>query len=219
MGIFSNFFNGKNQIDDKLENINILRSTMRQNEAFIQTRNLINELMQKPTLLNGMNNIGEFGNFLTHQLNNFQRTEEIQFIVELAFYASTKALNKQINPDNLFDRLIVMYNAEDFFIDTVKEANNLKYSPLNRMGSMHNIKYMAEDILLKMRYHDLFNENKFYRNGSNDSSFNGQEFVEISEMITTGRFETKSKDEIANKGKEFIDKCYNYIAEKYSLNK
>ncbi len=78
---------------------------------------------------------------------------------------------------------------------------------------------MAEDMLLKMRYYDLFHENKFYRNGSNDSSFNGQEFLEISEMITTGRFESKSKDEIANKGKEFIDKCYNYTAEKYSLNK
>lgn len=217
MGLLSNLFNGKNQIDEQLESINILRMTMRQNEALIQTRNLINELMQKPSLLNGMNNIGEFGNFLTHQLNNFQRTDEIQFIVELAFFASTKAINKQINPANLFDRLIVMYNAEDFFIDTVKEANNLLYNPLKRIGSMHNIKYMAEDLLLKMRYHDLFHENKFYRNGSNNSSFNGQEFIEITDMIKNGRFESVSQDEIANKGKESINKCYNYIAEKYSL--
>jgi hypothetical protein len=219
MALFSNLFNRKSQIDEKFENINLLIVTMRQNEALIQTRNLISELIQKPSLLNGMNNIGEFGNFLTHQLNNFQRTDEIQFIVELAFYASTKALNKQINPANLYDRLIIMYNAEDFFIDTIKEANNLQYNPLNRMGSMNNIKYMAEDILLKMRYHDLFHENKFYRNGSNDSSFNGPEFIEITNMIKSGRFESVSQDEIANKGKESIDKCYNCIAGKYSLDK
>ena len=112
-----------------------------------------------------------------------------------------------------------MYNAEDFFIDTVKEANNLQYNPLNRMGSINNIKYMAEDILLKMRYHDLFHENKFYRNGSNDSSFNGQEFIEITDMIKSGRFESVSQDEITNKGKESINKCYNYIAGKYTLDK
>ncbi len=217
MALFSNLFNRKNQIDEKLENINRLRVTMRQNEALIQTRNLISELKQKSSLLNGMNNIGEFGNFLTHQLDNFQGTDEIQFIVELAFYASTKALNKQINPANFYDRLIVMYNAEDFFIDTVKDANNFQYNSLNRMSSMHNIKYMAEDILIKMRYHDLFQENKFYRNSSNDSSFNGQEFIKITDMIESGRFESKSQDEIANKGKESIKKCYNYIAEKYSL--
>ncbi len=219
MALFNNLFNRKNQIDEKFENINLLRVTMRQNEALIQTRNLISELMQKPSLLNGMNNIGEFGNFLTHQLNNFQKTDEIQFIVELAFYSSTKALNKQNNPANLYDRIILMYNAEDFFIDTVKEANNLQYNPLNRMGSINNIKYMAEDILLKMRYHDLFHENKFYRNGSNDSSFNGQEFIEITDMIKSGRFESVSQDEITNKGKESINKCYNYIAGKYTLDK
>ena len=85
------------------------------------------------------------------------------------------------------------------------------------MGSMHNIKYMAEDILLKMRYHDLFHENQFYRNGSNDSSFNGQEFIEISDMILNGSFESRNKAEIVKKGKKHIDKCYNYIAGKYLL--
>ena len=217
MGIFSNLFGGKNPIDEKFENINVLRTTMRQNEAVIQTRNLISELMQKPSLLNGMKEIGEFGNFLTHQLNNFQRTDEIQFIVEIAFYASSKAINSEMHPNNLYDRLIVMYNAEDFLIDTVKEAHNFQYNPLSRMGSMHNIKYMAEDILLKMRYHDLFHENQFYRNGSNDSSFNGQEFIEISDMILNGSFESRNKAEIVKKGKEHIDKCYNYIAGKYLL--
>lgn len=221
MGIFNKIFNRKNQIDEKLEYINLLRVTMRQNEALLHTRNLINDLMQKPSLLNGMNNIGEFGNFITHQLNSFQRTNEIQFMVELAFYSSTKELNKQINPDNLYDRLIVMYNAEDFFIDTIKESNNLQYNPVNisRNNSMHHIKWQADDILLKMRYHDLFNENKFYRNGSNDSSFNDQEFIEITNMIKSGRFDSVSQEVFVNKGKESINKCYNYIAEKYSLHK
>jgi hypothetical protein len=219
MGIFGNIFSGKNQIDEKLESINILMTTMRQNEALIQTKKMINELMLKPSLLNGMTKIGELGNLLTHQLNNFQRNEEIQFIVELTFFASTKAINNQKNPNIFYDRLIIMYNAEDFFIGTIKEANILQYNPLSRMGSMHNIKYIAEDILLKMRYHDLFNENKFYRNGSNDNSFNGQEFIKITNMIKSGEFESVNQDDIINKGQESINKCFNYIAEKYSLNK
>lgn len=219
MGIFGNLFSGKNQIDEKLESINILMTTMRQNEALIQTKKLISELMQKPSMLNGMTKIGELGNFLTHQLNNFQRTEEIQFIVELAFFASSKAIKNQTNPNNFYDRLIIMYNAEDFFIDTVKEANNLQYNPLSRMGSINNIKYMAEDMLLKMKYHDLFHENKFYRNGSNDASFNGKEFIEITNMIKSGSFESDSQDVIINKGQELINKCYHYIADKHSFNK
>ena len=219
MGIFGNMFSRKNQIDEKLENINILMATMRQNEALIETKKLIAELMQKPSSINGMTKIGELGNFLTHQLNNFQRTDEIQFIVELAFFASTKAINNQTNPNYLYDRLIIMYNAEDFFIDTVKESNNLQYNPLSRMGSMNNIKHIAEDLLLKMRYHDLLNENKFYRNGSNDSSFNGQEFIGITNMIKNGQFGSANQAEIASKGNESIIKCYNHIATKYSLDK
>ena len=218
MGPFSSFFNGKNQIDEKLKSINILRVTMRQNEASVQTSNLIAELMDKPSLLNGMEDMDELGNFLTHQLNNFQRNDEIQFIIEIAFFASTKAINKHMHLNNIYDRLVVLYNAEDFLIDTIKEANNLQYQPLNRMNSMHNIKYRAEDMLLKMRYHDLFQENKFYRNGANDSSFNGQEFIEINDMIANGRFESNSKEEFAQLGKILIDNCYKYIAGKYSLN-
>ena len=68
MGIFNNIFGGKNPIDEKFENINILRTTMRQNEAVIQTRNLISELMQKPSLLNGMKEIGaQYQNLGTRQ--------------------------------------------------------------------------------------------------------------------------------------------------------
>jgi hypothetical protein len=219
MGILGNIFSRKNQIDEKLENINILMATMRQNEALIETKKLISELMQKPSSINGMTKIEELGNFLTHQLNNFQKTDEIQFIVELAFFASTKAINNQTNPNCFYDRLTIMYNAEDFFIDTVKESNNLQYNPLSRMGSMNNVKHMAEDLLLNMRYHDLLNENKFYRNGSNDSSFNGQEFIDITNMIKNGQFGSANQDEIASKGNESIIKCYNYIAKKYSLDK
>ncbi|HCN84282.1 MAG TPA: hypothetical protein DIT07_11790 [Sphingobacteriaceae bacterium] len=217
MGLFNNLFKGKNQIDEQLERINILRVTMRQNEALNQTRSLINELMGKPSLINGMNNTGDLGNFLTHQLNNFQRTDELQFITELAFFMITKALNKQIHPSNLYDRLIIMYNSEDFLADTIIEANNLQYNPLSLMGSRHNIKYMAEDMLLKMRFHDLFHENKFYRNSSNDDSFNGQQFIEISKMINNGQFGSVNNDDISKEGGELIKKCFVFITKKYSL--
>lgn len=219
MGLFNNLFKGnKNQIEERLEMINLLRSTMRQNEAVNETKSMIYEIMQNPSSINGMKNTGDLGNLLTHQLNNFQGTDELQFITELAFFLITKALNKQIHPNNLFDRLIVMYNGEDFLTDTIIQANNLHYDPLSRMGSRINIKYQAEDMLLKMRFHDLLNENKFYRNGSNDNSFNGQEFIEISNMINNGQFESANIDVIANKGKELINTCYLFIAKRYSFD-
>jgi hypothetical protein len=45
VALFSFLFNRKNQIDEKLEKINLLRVSMQQNEAVIQTRNLISELI------------------------------------------------------------------------------------------------------------------------------------------------------------------------------
>jgi hypothetical protein len=217
MGLFSNLFKGKNRIDEQLEKINILKATMRQNEASNETKSMIYEIMGNPSLINGMNNAGDLGNLLTHQLTNFQLTTELQFITELAFFTITKTLNNQIHPFNLFDRLIIMYNAEDFLTDTVIEANNMQYNPLSRMGSRHNIKYLAQDMLLKMRYHDLFNENKFYRDGSNNNSFNGQEFIEISKMINDGQFGTVNKEDIIKEGSELINRCYEFIATKYSF--
>jgi hypothetical protein len=126
-------------------------------------------------------------------------------------------MNKNLHPDYLYDRLFIMYNAEDFFIDTVKESNNLQYKPLSRVNSMHGIKWQAEDILLKMRYHDLFNENKFYSSGSNDSSFNGQEFIEISLMIEEGKFGSLNKNDFAKEGGVLISRCYEFLANKYSI--
>jgi hypothetical protein len=217
MGLLSNLFHGKNPIDEKFEEIKILGGTMRQREAQAQTRLMMSNLMQNPSLINGMKMYGEFGNYLTNQLNNFQQTDELQFITELAFFAISKRLNREIHPFNLFDRLIIMYNAEDFLIDTVKGANDLHYEPLSRENSMHHIKWQAEDILLKMRYHDLFHENKFYRDGSNDDSFNGQEFIEISGMIENGKFDTTNKNDFVKEGGELIKRCYEFVASKYSF--
>jgi hypothetical protein len=75
MGLLNNLFNGKNPIDEKFEAIKILESTIRQKEAQAQTRLMISNLMQNPSLINGMKMYGEFGNYLTNQLNNFQRTD------------------------------------------------------------------------------------------------------------------------------------------------
>jgi hypothetical protein len=217
MGLVNNLFDRKNPIDEKFQEIKILESTMRQREAQAQTRLMVSNLMQNPSLINGMKIYEELGNYLTNQLNNFQRTDELQFITELTFFVISKGLNREMNPFNLFDRLVIMYNAEDFLIDTVKGANDLHYKPLSRVNSMHGIKWQAEDILLKMRYHDLFHENKFYKDGSNDDSFNGQEFTEISGMIENGKFATTNKNDFANEGGELIKRCYEFVASKYSF--
>jgi len=218
MGIFDNLFGKKNQIQEKINNINLLRVTMRQNEAINLTKNLIRELLQTPSLINGVSDFGGFGNFLTNQFELFQSNDELQFITEISYFASTKELNKAIAPNALYDRLFVLYNAEDFMTDTIIQANNFQHNPLSRFSSSHNIRWMADDILLKMRYHDLFHENKFYKNGSNDNTFNGQEFIDLSNRIQQGSFESKNPHDIVIKGKESIDKCFNFISRKYSLS-
>ncbi len=218
MGIFNNLFSKKNKIQEKINNINLLRVTMRQNEAINLTKNLIRELLQTPSLINGVSDFGDFGNFLTNQFELFQSNDELQFVTEISYFASTKELNKAIAPNALYDRLFVLYNAEDFMTDTIIQANNFQHNPLSRFSSSHNIRWMADDILLKMRYHDLFHENKFYKNGSNDNTFNGQEFIDLSNRIQQGCFESKNPHDIVSKGKESIDKCFNFISRKYSLS-
>ena len=212
MGIFDNSFSKKNNIEGKVNNINLLKTTLRRNEAIIETKNLIEELMQTPSLINGVTDFGDFGNFLTNQFDLFQRNDELQFITEISYFASTKELNNTIAPNILYDRLFVLYNAEDFITDTIIQANNFQVSRI------HHIRWMADDILLKMRYHDLFHENKFYKNGSNDNTFNGQEFIDLSNRIQQGSFESKNPHDIVSKGNESIDKCFNFISRKYSLS-
>jgi hypothetical protein len=68
-----------------------------------------------------------------------------------------------------------------------------------------------------MRYHDLFHENKFNRDGSNDDSFYGQEFIDISRMIENGKFATTNKNDIVKEGGELINRCYEFVASKYSF--
>lgn len=217
MSLFSKLFNGKNPIDEKFKEIKILEVTMRQRDAQEQSRLMINNLIQNPSQINGMKMYEELGNHLTNELNNFQRADELQFITELAFFLISKRLNEGLHPFNLYDRLIILYNAEDFLEDTIMDANDLNYAPLSRVNSMHSIKWQVEAILLKMRYFDLFHENRCHRPGSNDNTFNGQEFIKITRMIENGQFSTTNKNEIVKEGGELIQKCYEFIATKYSL--
>lgn len=218
MGIFSNLFNKSNGVDEKIEKIQLLKVTSKKSEAKNKTSELIYELRSNPTLINSVKDYGKLGNFLTNELNSFNRNDELQFISELSFFASSKALIKKVHPFILYDRLIILYNAEDFITDTILATNGNLSSPPIAFGRFANhSKWIADDILIKMRFHDLFYENKFYSNCSNDNSFNGQEFIDLSYRIKNGSFESKNPEEIVNLGKIAIDNCYNYISEKYSF--
>jgi hypothetical protein len=219
MGIFSSPFNQSEGVNKKIENIQFLKVTSKKIDARIKTDELIYELRSNPTLINSVKDFGKLGNFLTNELNSFNRNDELQFISELSFFASSKALIKKVDPFILYDRLIILYNAEDFIKDTILEMNGSQPSPMEFGRFANHSKWIADDILIKMRFHDLFYENKFYTNGSNDNSFNGQEFIDFSNRINNGSFESKNPNEVANQGKKLIDKCYNHIANKYQFYK
>jgi hypothetical protein len=218
MRIFNSLFGKSNKVDDKVKNINLLNSTMRQNEAKTETVLLLRELMQNPLLINGVEEVASFGNFLTNQFTIFNNSNELQFLAEIAFFTTSKELKRKLDPNILYDRLIVLYNAEDFITDTIIESSNFEQTSLGRMGSRHHIRWMADDMLLKMRFHDLFYENKFWPNGANANTFNGQEYLDILNRIQHGSFESKEPIEIVKIGSTLINKCFNHIANKYSIS-
>jgi len=219
MGILNSIFNKSEGVDERIVNIQLLKITSKISEARNKTIELIYELRANPNLINSVKDYAKLGNFLTNELNSFNRNDDLQFISELSFYASSKALIKKVDPFLLYDRLIILYNAEDFITDTILAMNGNQSDPMILGRFANHSKWIADDTLIKMRFHDLFYENKFYSNGSNDNSFNGQEFIDLSNRINNGSFESKNPNDIANQGKKLIDKCYNYISEKYSYNK
>ena len=98
MGIFSSLFNKSNGVDEKIENIQLLKVTSKKNEAKNKTSELFYELRSNPTLINSVKDYGKLGNFLTNELNSFNRNDELQFISELSFFASSKSLIKKVDP-------------------------------------------------------------------------------------------------------------------------
>jgi hypothetical protein len=219
MGIFSNLFNKSTEVDEKIENIQLLKVTSKKSEAKNKTSELIYELRSNPSLINSVKDYGKLGNFLTNELNSFNRNDELQFISEMSFFASSKSLIKKVDPFILYDRLIILYNAEDFITETILAMNGNHSSSISLGRFANHSKWIADDILIKMRFHDLFYENKFHSNGGNDNSFNGQEFIDLSYRIKNGSFESKNPEEIVNLGKIEIEKCYNHIANKYQFSK
>jgi hypothetical protein len=217
MGFFDSIFNKQNKIDEKLNKINLLSCTGRQNEANDETVLLVRELMNNTSILNDLKNNGDFGNFLTNQFDLFQNSNELQFITEIAFYSTTKELQTKQNLNLFYDRLIILYNAEDFITETIIECNNIQTNSLSRINSRHHIKWMADDMLLKMRFHDLFNKNKYYANGMNSNSFNGQEYMDFLNRIDQGSFESSNPLEIVSEGSRIITKCFNHISRKYNI--
>ena len=217
MNFIKNIFSSKNGINEKLKTINLLRVTNKGRQANDEISSLIKDLMSSPKAINDINNLGEFGNLLTNLLNNFNQNDELQFIVEIAFYAISKGLVKDTSPHGLYDRIIVMYNGEDFLKETIRQSQGLEYNPLSRLGSRHMINHQVDDLLMKMRYHDLVSENRFWRNGENGNDFNKGQLIELTNQINGGYFgENIGVKEVELEGKKLINKTFQFIAEKYS---
>lgn len=211
-------FGQKNEINERLEVINILLVTNKEREANDELSKLIRELIVSPKTINEVTKPGEFGNLLTNLFNNFNDNDELQFIVEIAFYLISKGLLKESTPNGLYDRLIVMYNGEDFLMETIKQSQGLEYNTLSRLGSRHIINHQISDLLMKMRYHDLVTENRFWRNGENGNDFNKSQLIELVTQIQDGYFgENIGVKEVELEGKHLINKTNQFIIDKYSL--
>lgn len=214
----SKYFSLKKGINEKLEEINMLLATKKDGQAIDVLNLFISNLKNSPKTINDIIKIGEFGNLLTNMFTNFEDNDDLQFIVEIAFYAISKELNQIISPSSLYDRIIILYNGEDFLKETIIQTHRLEHNPLSRSRSHHMINHQVNDILMKMRYHDLVKENRFWRNGVNGSEFNMRQLNELTTQIQNGYFgENLGAKEIELDGDKLISKTFEYIAEKYSM--
>ena len=222
MKFFDNLFNNKSEktiqsiIDTSVLNIDMLSHFGKETESRNEGIMLVKKLIQNPKLIKDVVNYGNLGNFLVNQLEVFTNPLELQFISEISFYSLSKSMEKELNDINLYNRIYVLFSADDFLMDTIKEMENIVANPLS-MTQNNSGKHKIYTVLLKMKFHDLFHENKNYRKQFTENPHHISEFEELNDLVIKGHFENKDKMEVEKEGHHLIRKMSEFIAKKYFL--
>ena len=179
---------------------------------------LLKEVKKRPKELMSIKNEGLFGKtfLLMFDQDVTRDMDDFQLIAELAYYFISKEIRDDtlvLNPLVLYDRVIVLFNGEDFIKDTIKEAFDLQLDFSKLLSSIRTPDHDAQDYLNMMRIADFEHKYKIY----DTSDFFRQQKIDLDQLIARGRFgRNKSRQEIVSEGKTTHEKVYNYLDSKFN---
>lgn len=158
--------------------------------------------------------IGKAFLFMLEQ-NIATNQDDLQLIVEVAYYYLTQAITAKggINPEYLFDRIVLIYNGEDFVLDIIKKVYDLRVSFIDSNSSPRLIQIKSRQYLEKMRVSDFETEPKVYKTNN---------FLQEKKSELDGLIQNKvlgvylSKEDIIAEGKVTHQKVFDYIQQKFA---
>ena len=138
--------------------------------------------------------------------------DDLQLITELCYYFISKGIEENyVKGQLILDRIILLFNSEDFLKETIKNTLSLKVSLLNPMQSPYMIYHELADNLDMMRIADLEDKNAFYKH----IDFLNQKKLEFDELFEREYFGEKiKKEDIIILGKKLHSKVFVYIENK-----
>lgn len=139
--------------------------------------------------------------------------DDLQLITELSYYFISKAIEENfVKFQFILDRIILLFNSEDFLKDTIKNTLELKVDYINSLQSPHMIRHRLTYNLNLMRVSDLEDQEANYTH----IDFLNQKKAEFDELFQRGEYfgEKKTRDDIIEMGKSLHLKVFTYIENK-----
>jgi hypothetical protein len=140
--------------------------------------------------------------------------DDLQIITEISYFFISKAIKINVIK-NLFiiDRIILLFNSEDFLKETIQEALDIKINFLSMLQRPRMINFKLNDYLYKMRISDLEDKNVFY----NHIQFLNSKKTEYDHLIAQGYFGNLLKENVIEEGKKLHEKLFIYIGKKFDI--
>lgn len=174
----------------------------------------LNAAKANPKQLNDIYEYGLFGKafLLMFEQNISNDQDDLQLISEISYLFLSKAIEDDIFKSRyLIDRLILLFNGEDFLKDTIKNALDLRVNILSPMNAPNMLNHQLQDNLYKMRIANFEHEHAVY----NHIPFLMQKKLEYDHLLEINYFgNSKSKSEIILEGNIIHNKVYKYLENK-----
>ncbi len=164
-----------------------------------------------PKLLRNIKESGLFGKcfLLMFEQGVSDYQNDLQLISELSYFFLSKGIEEHLIKSQLIlDRIILLFNSEDFIKDTMKRALNMNVNILSRLESPQMINHKLNDYLDMMRIADLEDENAIYGN----IDFLKAKKRDYDKLIAQQYYgKGKTKDDIISLGRDIHEKISGYI--------
>lgn len=175
---------------------------------------VLSAVKENPNLLKSIEENGLFGKsfLLMFEQGVSNNERDLQLITELSYFFLSKAIEENLMKAGfILDRVILLFNSEDFMKDTIKNALNIRINFLSPTSSPHTVNQNLDDYLTMMKIADLEDKHAIY----NHISFLAQKKNEFDQLIARRYFgNDKTKTFVIKEGVELHEKVFNYIQTK-----